>query len=586
MCGIAGYAGPGARRVSPAVLSAMCDRILHRGPDSEGRADRDGVHMGMRRLAVIDLVTGDQPIQSANGSVWVTYNGELYNFRALREELRCLGYRFHTDSDTEVIATGFEAWGEALFARLNGMFAFALHDTRDQRLHLVRDHMGIKPLYVAALPDAVVWGSEIKSLLAYPGMPRRLDTAALREFLAWEYVPDRATLLRDVRKVPAGHSLCVDLATLSVAERCYWRVGNAPEDPQPDAGAWTEQIERQLRGAVRDQLVSDVPLGAFLSGGVDSSLVAAYMGRAETFSIGFEDPSYNELDYAEQVAAHLGMRHTSEVIEPDAVELFDTLMWHMDDPIADFSIFPTYLVSALTRRHVTVALSGDGGDELFGGYDSYLAQSYAQHWDRLPEVLRRQWLPGLAGLLPPTRQKKGLINKVRRFVEASALPRELGHARFRLFADEAALSRLLVGEAAAPSDLYGHITRLRRACSELDPINQALFIDAHSYLIDNCLVKVDRMSMACSLETRVPFLDPELITSCFRMPGQFKLHGGTTKPLLKTIAARHVPRDCVYRNKEGFSIPIKQWLQGRFRPASETLPGIRPACGPGSDQSA
>ena len=564
MCGIAGIAGAGAHSAAPEVLATMCQRIEHRGPDDQGLGYYPGVHMGMQRLAVIDLASGNQPVSSANDKVVITYNGELYNYRELRAELIAEGFAFKTNSDTEVIATGFEAWGEALFPRLNGMFAFALFDRERHQVLLVRDHIGIKPLYVAELDNTLIWGSEIKSLLAYTGLPRRLDTLALQEFLAWEYVPEDRTLFKDVRRLRPGCVLRFDLNQRRSTMASYWSLANKPEINSRSREEWREDLGASLKRSVKNQLVSDVPLGAFLSGGVDSSLIVAHMGDARTFSIGFDDPSYNELDYARQVAGHLGVDHTSEVIKPDALGLFDKLMYHMDDPIGDFSIFPTYLVSRMTKQHVTVSLSGDGGDELFGGYDTYVAQHYGAQYDRLPDFLRTKVVPAITGLLPPTAQKKGLINKIKRFAEGGSLPARLGHARWRLFATADELQQQMVGEAAAAQDIYGHIERLRDASDQLDPVNQALYIDTHSYLTDNCLPKVDRMSMAVSLETRVPFLDPELMQQVFTMPGAHKLEGSLTKPLLKELAVEHVPRDCVYRNKEGFSIPIKQWLVDDF----------------------
>lgn len=564
MCGIAGIAGAGARSASREVLAKMCSQVVHRGPDDQGLGYYQGVHMGMQRLAVIDLETGNQPQTSADGQTVITYNGELYNYRELRAELIAEGFAFQTDSDTEVIATGYQVWGEALFGRLNGMFAFALFDQNKNKLLLVRDHIGIKPLYTAELDGTLVWGSEVKSLLAFPDFPRRLNTLALQEFLAWEYVPETRTLFKDVKRLRPGCYLTFDLGTRTSQITSYWRVENAPAQQNKTREEWRDDLGSRLEKAVKAQLVSDVPLGAFLSGGVDSSLIVAHMGDAKTFSIGFDDPSYNELDYAKQVAEHLQVDHTSKIIKPDALGLFDRLMYHLDDPIADFSIFPTFLVSEMTREHVTVALSGDGGDELFGGYDTYVAQHYGAMYDHLPGLLRKQLIPSLTSLLPPASQKKGLVNKIKRFAEGGALPEQLGHTRWRLFATPDELSQQLVGEAAKPDDLYGHIERLRGACDAMDPMNQGLYIDTYSYLTDNCLPKTDRMSMAVSLETRVPFLDPNVMTGAFSMPGEFKLSGGVTKPLLKELAAKHVPHDCVYRNKEGFSIPIKTWLMNEF----------------------
>lgn len=569
MCGIAGYAGPDADRFQHELVNRMCETLTHRGPDDCGVAHFDRAHLGMRRLAVIDLDGGRQPISSADGSVTVTFNGEIYNYKSLRRRLMAEGATFSTESDTEVIANGYRHWGEKILASLNGMFAIAIVDHERARVTLARDPLGIKPLYVARDGQTLFWGSEIKALLAVPSLPRRLDVERLREFLAWEYVPGTGTLLADVTQLAPGELLHLDLSSGRDRRAHFWRLPTEAVDESLSEDAWRDRVDGAIGAAVREQLVADVPLGAFLSGGVDSSLIVANMGEAQTFSIGFDDPSYNELAYAHEVAQHLGVEHKSEVLEPQVVDLFDTLMTHLDDPIGDFSIFPTFLVSRLTRRHVTVSLSGDGGDELFGGYDTYVANHLARYYDALPGLLRRSVVPAVADLLPPAAQKKGLVNKIKRFAEGARLPEDLGHTRWRLFATEESLGQLLVGDAARASDVYGHVRALRREAAALDPINQALYIDTRSYLVDNCLTKVDRMSMAVSLEARVPFLARELVELAFSIPGRYKLDGTQTKPLLKSIAAEQVPRDCVYRGKEGFSIPIKQWLSGQFRPLVE-----------------
>ncbi len=322
-----------------------------------------------------------------------------------------------------------------------------------------------------------------------------------------------------------------------------------------------------IRHAVRRQLVSDVPLGAFLSGGVDSSTVVAAMGEAETFSIGFDDPSYNETQWSRRVADHLGVHHHIEIIRPDALELFEHLMYFMDDPIGDFSIFPTYLVSKLARKHVKVVLSGDGGDELFGGYETFLAQEKLRSWQRVPAWLRSGVLEPAIDALPPTAAKKGLINKARRFVEGARLDPSWGHARWRVFCDEAVRANLFTPEArrAIETPVGAHILALREEAQGRDARDGALYVEFGSYLVDNCLTKVDRMSMACSLEARVPLLDREVVEHAFRVPSRLKYNASQTKILLKRIAARHVPRECVYRPKEGFSIPIKNWLRQEFR---------------------
>jgi asparagine synthase (glutamine-hydrolysing) len=573
MCGIAGlmaFAG-GA---PPAVeqLRAMCDTIRHRGPDEEGMALDDNVGLGMRRLAIIDLQGGSQPIHNEDGSILTVFNGEIYNFRELRAELVGRGHLFRTGTDTEVIVHAYEEYGLAFADRLNGMFAIALHDRTRQRLILARDHLGIKPLYYAFTAAHLVFGSEIKVLLASGLVPRRLDPEGLADFLAWEYVPGEETLFLDIKKLRPAHMLVIEGGRRQCQSRPFWDVPRGPEATL-SAGEWRERVDAQVRQSVRRQLVSDVPLGAFLSGGVDSSLIVAAMGEARTFSIGFADPSYNELGWARQAAAHLGVQHTDEVIRPDIEGLFVRLMEYLEDPIADFSIFPTYLVSRLARGHVTVALSGDGGDELFGGYECYLAQGLAARYDRLPALLRKGLVePGFRALKPRP-QKKGLINKGKRFLEGAAHPASLGHARWRLFAAEAMQQELLTPEVRRQLQRprSAHIDALFEKAGAREPIARCLYVDLKSYLCDNILTKVDRMSMAVSLEARVPYLDKDLVALAFQVPDALKVARGETKILLKEVAARLLPRQCIYRPKEGFSIPIKNWLRQELRPLLEEL---------------
>ena len=579
MCGIAGVVARG-KGPSPTLeqLRAMCDTLVHRGPDDEGTELAGGVALGMRRLSIIDLAGGHQPMANEDGTVRVVFNGEIYNHRELRKELEGKGHKFKTASDTEVLVHLWEEEGVEFARRLNGMFAIALHDLSSRKCVLVRDHFGIKPLFFCVTPRHVVFGSEVKALLASGLVERTLDLDALGQFIAWEYVPGPGTLLRGIRKLPPSSMLEIDLVTGDVKERAWWRLP-APEGellaagtPRTD-GEWEEAVDVSLRTAVRRQLVSDVPLGAFLSGGVDSSLVVAAMGDARTFSIGFDDPSYNELAWSKRVAAHLGVSHRVEVIRPDVVLLFERLMHFMDDPIGDFSIFPTYLVSRLVREEVKVALSGDGGDEVFGGYETYVAQDKARLWARIPGWVRHRLLEPAVSRLKPRPEKKGLVNKARRFVEGLAHDPELEHARFRLFVGNALRRELFTDAALAElrTPVERHVLDLAREAGPRDGVDRALYVDLRSYLSDNCLVKTDRMSMACSLEARAPLLDPELVELAFRIPSRLKVHRGETKVLLKRVAARHIPRDCVYRAKQGFSIPIKQWLGTAFRPLMEEL---------------
>ena len=588
MCGIAGIAGlaPDAPINEPQI-ARMCASIEHRGPDDSAIHVHDGIGLGMQRLSIIDVEGGNQPIFNEDHTVRTVYNGEIYNFRELRGELEGLGHHFATAADTEVIVHGWEEWGAGFADRLNGMFAIALHDSARQRFLLIRDRIGIKPLYWAVRGDHLVFGSEIKALLASGLLDAGLDIDGLAQFLAWEYVPGTQTLLRGIHKLEPGALIEVDLAgSATVEPRVWWDLPGARSDvgaSSADGGSgsvgkrsaaeWEELVDDKVRSCVRRQLVADVPLGAFLSGGVDSSLMVAGMGEARTFSIGFDDPSYSELPWASRVAEHLGVDHMDEIIRPDVVELFGHLMNFMDDPIGDFSIFPTYLVSRLARRQVKVALSGDGGDELFGGYETYVAQLMARRWSLIPGALRNGIVHPLIRSLKPRPEKKGWVNMARRFVEGLDHDSELGHARWRLFAGADMLERLMTPDARqqCTTPIGEHIVGLKRRAGRRDELDTGLYIDMKSYLSDNILVKVDRMSMACSLEARVPYLDHELVEMAFDIPHAHKVSGRDTKVLLKRVAARHVPGDCVYRPKQGFSIPIKNWLGTEFRPLMEEL---------------
>jgi len=574
MCGIAGIAAfAGSSPPTEPLIRAMCDTIVHRGPDDEGLDVRDNVALGMRRLAIIDLAGGSQPVFNEDRSVRTVFNGEIYNFQELRRELELCGHTFTTSSDTEVLVHGYEEWGTELPCHLNGMFAFAIHDSTNHRLMLARDHLGIKPLFYSFTGKHLVWGSEIKTVLASHLVERHLDYNALGEFLSWEYVPGQGTLFTNISKLEPGFLIDIDLTRPACEPREYWDIPIADHSTRYTSGDWQALVTEKIRECVQRQLISDVPLGAFLSGGVDSSLVVSAMQQASTFSIGFDDPSYNELEYARRVAGHLGVNHTFEVIDPHVADLFDHLMTFMDDPIGDFSIFPTFLVSRLARQHVTVALSGDGGDELFGGYETYVADHAAKYYSYLPRILRRGIISPIANSILPRPEKKGLINKIKRFVEGADLPGELSHSRWRIFASEALRAQLFTPDALQQMTrpAGSHIKQLFDRAGPRSTLARSLYVDIKSYLSDNCLVKVDRMSMANSLESRVPMLDRELVELAFQVPDNLKLKRGETKILLKQIAARQIPRECVYRQKEGFSIPIKHWLGTQFRPHLEDL---------------
>ncbi|MGQ9560880.1 MAG: asparagine synthase (glutamine-hydrolyzing) [Candidatus Oleimicrobiaceae bacterium] len=574
MCGICGiyYVAPD-HKVERHLLQRMTDVIVHRGPDDEGFYLADGVGLGMRRLSIIDLVTGKQPMSNEDGSIWIVFNGEIYNHLTLRRTLEQRGHHFRTWADTEAIVHAYEEYGEGCPEHLNGMFAFAIYDTRHRRLLLARDRLGIKPLYYTFDGHRLVFGSELKSILRAPGVPRTIDFQALDAYLTFEYIPAPLSIFQGVAKLPQAHTLVIEGGRLQL--RQYWDVNFGLGEPeQRSEQEWGEELVALLADAVKIRLMSDVPLGAFLSGGLDSSSVVAMMSRAtdspvKTFSIGFGEATYNELHYARTVAKTFGTEHHEEVITPDAVGLTETLIAHLDEPLGDFSIFPTYMVAKMTRRYVTVALSGDGGDELLAGYDTYLADRLARLYVRLPRVLRHRLIEPLAMGMRPTEKKKGLINRTVRFVQGMALPEHLQHVRWMIFLSQAQKESLYaptLREALAGTNPYQFVEHYFHRVQGADPLSQQQYVDLKTYLPDDILVKVDRMSMAVSLEARVPFLDYRLVEMVGRMPAALRLRNGQTKYILRRAMRGILPEKILTRGKEGFSIPIKNWLRAELRP--------------------
>ena len=580
MCGIAGIVERDPTRpVDPAQLGRMVDTLRHRGPDDEGQLTQPGVGLGIRRLSIIDVDGGAQPFTSEDGAIQLVANGEIYNHVALRDELTAKGHRFRSRSDVEVIVHAYEEFGVELLSRLRGMFAFALWDGPNRRLFAARDRAGEKPLYYALTPRRLLFGSEIKALLVRPEVSREIDLEALDQFLTYEYVLTPRTLFSEVRTVPPAHYLLYERGAVKV-ER-YWDVASVEVrdwDEDEAAAALTETLGRAVEG----QMMSDVPLGAFLSGGIDSSAIVALMtqvvgdgNRVKTFSMGFEAASYDELPYAREVATCFGTDHREGMVEPDLAELFDHLVGHFDQPFADVSLFPTYLVSQIAREHVTVALSGDGGDELFGGYDAYEAEALAR---RVSMVLPDTAMPlvaAMTALLPPSEKKKGFVNKVRRFALGMATaPSAIAQYRWMTFLDARAKARLYTAnlkDALVSSDVYAPICRHLRAAHTDDFLNRQLYADLQVYLNDDILVKVDRMSMATSLETRAPFLDVDVMELAFSMPGHLKIRSGRRKHVLKKAMAELLPASILNRGKEGFSIPMKQWLCDAWAPLMQDL---------------
>ena len=554
----------------------MVRMLVHRGPDDEGAVIRPGVALGMRRLAIIDVATGQQPFGNETDDVQLVANGEIYNFQALREELRAHGHTIRTQSDIEVLVHAYEEWGIDFLTRVQGMFALALWDARTDTFIAARDRAGEKPLYWTKTSRGLLVASEVKALLVRPEVSRELDPEAVDQFLTYEYVLAPRTVLKNVHKLPPGHYLTYRNGEVIV--RRYWDAAAVRPREWTERDA-VEALRAALRHATVSQMISDVPLGAFLSGGIDSSTIVAFMSEASlqpvnTFSIGFEDGTYNELPYAREIASLFKTNHRERTVSPNLHDLFEKLIVHLDEPFADVSLFPTFLVSQLAREHVTVALSGDGGDELFGGYDAYQAQQLATRFAWMGDALMPA-AAAVAAALPPTEKKKGLVNKFKRFtLGATQAPTDLGHYRWMVYLSPRAKSRLYTGalrDALARSDVYAPVREALKRFGHDDLINRALYADLALYLADDILVKVDRMSMATSLETRAPFLDAAVMELAFSMPGDFKIRHGERKWILKRAMQGLLPDRILNRRKEGFSVPMKNWLRRELQPLMRSL---------------
>jgi asparagine synthase (glutamine-hydrolysing) len=576
MCGIYGFLELGGAPAIASRLDGMARNTVHRGPDDEGRHVDGPIAMGMRRLSIIDLAGGHQPLANEDGSLRLVANGEIYNFRELRSELEAQGHRFATGSDCETLLHLYEQHGDAFLDRVNGMFAFALWDARRQRLVLGRDRLGIKPLYVRESGGRLMFASEAKAILAGSGGTPSLDPTALRSYLALGYVPAPLSMFDGIRKLPPATLLVVERGR--VAERRYWTLPQQVDTTRTEA-QWIEAVRAQLERSVAMQMVSDVPIGAFLSGGVDSSSVVGFMARhtghpVKTYAIGFEggdaEAYYNELPYARQVAQRFGAEHHEILVKPDVVGLLPKLLWHMDEPVADTAFVTTYLVSEFARRDVTVILSGVGGDELFGGYRRYLGSHYRARLDRVPAPLRRVAM-ALADRLPADRHSPILdaMRLARGFLASADLPFDERYRSYmQVFPDDTA-EALLRAPAARECDALGAAFA---TATSADEINRMLTVDAATQLPDDLLLLTDRMSMAVSLECRVPLLDHELVELAARIPEGIKVRDGRLKHVMKEALGDLLPRDILERKKRGFGAPMGAWLKRELAPiVKETL---------------
>ena len=576
MCGLVGlFDATGDRRPSNRLLlQRMNDRIAHRGPDGDGFFQAPGIGLGHRRLAIIDRTGGDQPLFNEDGSVVVVFNGEIYNYRELMAELQAKGHVFRTVCDTEVIVHGWEEWGEACVERFRGMFVFALWDSRQDRLFLARDRLGIKPLYYAALPDGqVLFGSELKALLVHPLLDRTIDPRAIADYFSYGYIPDPKTIYSSVAKLPPAHTLTLTGGRPVPSPRRYWTLDPDAAGSAVGASDQVAELTERLREAVRIRLVAEVPLGAFLSGGIDSSAVVALMAGlsadpVNTCSIGFTDPAFDETDYARQVAERYRTNHHLQQVDVDAFDLIDRLVDVYDEPFADSSAIPTYRVCALAKERVTVALSGDGGDEVFWGYLRY-------RWHADEDRLRRRLAPfggrtltGIGATLCPRIPGWGFPGKVKETLEALARPPVEAFFHTQTLVDDATRAVLFGDGLHRALQGYRPIEVMQdhyNGAPTDHPVGKVQYVDLMTYLPGDILTKVDRASMAHALEVRVPLLDHKVVEWAHTLPPQTKLAGAEGKAILKRAVEPLLPNDLIYRRKMGFAVPLNGWFRGPLR---------------------
>jgi len=580
MCGIAGWASLDKNKFShegKTVLHRMCEQMKHRGPDSEGLWTDESVALGMRRLSIIDLHTGEQPVYSEDKQIVAVMNGELYNFREVRNDLEKRGHKFETQTDTEILPHLYEEYGEAMLEHINGMFAFALWDKRKKKLLLARDRFGEKPLYYGVFDGALVFASEPKVLLEHPSVKREINTDALRQFLSFDYVPAPASIYKGISKLPAAHLLVLEKG--EVKTRRYWNLTFHKNGNTPSIEKAATDLRELLADAVRMRLVSDVPLGILLSGGVDSSTVAAFATqfsteRVKTFSIGFEEDSFDESKFAREVAAHLGTEHYEDKLSVErAADLISEIGTWLDEPMSDGSLLPTFLLSRFVKKYVTVALGGDGGDEIFAGYPMYFGHKMARVYDQIPRFLRAGVIEPIVNNLPVSTKNLSFDYKAKRFVAASKYDVVTRHhswfGSFSVDQQNNLLTKDILAQSS--SDIYKGAKDLLKITDASTEIEQMQFLDMNFYMAEDILTKVDRASMAVSLEVRAPFLDPRVAQFAASLPLEYKLRGNKGKYILKKAVEPLLPKSILQRPKKGFGIPIAEWLKGRLNPLMHDL---------------
>ena len=579
MCGIVGFLTSKAVHIPEYdILKKMQDVLIHRGPDDEGEYIRPlndqgpFVFLGHRRLSIIDLSGGHQPLSNEEGTVWVVFNGEIYNFKELREALKGRGHRFRTHSDTEVIVHAYEEYKEDCFRYFNGMFAIGIWDEKAKRLILARDRLGKKPLYYSFINGSFLFASELKAIMSYPSFSRKVDPLSLMKYLFFEFIPSPHTIFMDAKKIPAASYLIWDKIGIKITQ--YW----SPFNPQrkgenlSEAEAELKMMEL-LKASVKRRLISDVPLGVFLSGGIDSSAITALAqkevpGKVKTFSIGFEDPSFDESKYASLASKHIGTEHHEQTMKPtDLLNIIPNLPDILDEPMADASILPTYLLSKFTRSHVTVALGGDGGDELFAGYPTYLAHKFARLYERLLGF-SQPMATFLANLIPVSDDNISFDFKVKKFLSGINYPDGIRNSVWLgsfSFPENENIISPEIHKQFNRDRLVEEISLYDKEYPYDDPITRLQYIDLRLYLQESILVKVDRASMACSLEVRAPFLDHELVEFIMGLPSRMKLRGLTSKYILKKAMGNWLPDEIIQRSKKGFGVPIAKWVKGPLK---------------------
>lgn len=569
MCGIVGIVHKEEKAVDESLLRRMNEAIRHRGPDEDGFYLNGKVGLAMRRLSIIDLAGGQQPIHNQDKTAWIVFNGEIYNYQELRKKLEDLGHKFYTNSDTEVIVHAYDQYGVDCPKHLRGMFAFAIWDTRDNSLFIARDRVGKKPLLYALANGDLIFGSEFQALLCHPAISRDINHEAIHQYLSFLCVPAPLTVYKQIKKLEPGHWL--RWRNGEIETQRYWQPDYNKKIRVSEEEAGTRAIEI-LRESVRLRLISEVPLGAFLSGGIDSSAVVALMAEqsdkpVKTFSIGFEEQDFSELHHAKRVAEHIGAEHHEFVVRPNALDVLPVLVEHYGEPYADSSAIPTYYVARETRQHVTVALNGDGGDESFAGYERYAAMKLAEIYHKFPRLLRKAFIESPVNYFPVSEKRKSRIRDLKRFLKAASLPKVERYLAWVNVLDKQTKDELYTKEFynevshINPSD---NLAKWFSKANGAGIVDAVLLTDMMTYLPDDLLVKVDIATMAVSLEARSPFLDHNVIEFAASLPENLKLRGLTTKYLLKRILGKLLPQENLQRRKMGFGVPIAHWFRGEL----------------------